>query len=112
GPLLARSYRQLAVGCRDSGQAEDVRLAAHVGPQRFRHFDRAVAALVVLDYRDERAADRQAGPVQRMHEFGLALRVAKARVHPSRLERLAIRARRDLAIHALAGKPDLEVVAL
>ena len=62
---------------------------------------RAVGLLVVLHHRDERAADRETRAVQRVHELGLALRVAKARLHAPRLERLAVRARRDLAIGVL-----------
>src|SRR5205807_7685106 len=56
--------------------------------------------------------DREAGSVQRVHELGLALLVAESRLHPSRLERLEVAARRDLAIRALTGKPNLDVVRL
>ena len=34
--------------------------------------DRAVLLLVVLEDRDQRAADGEAGAVQRVHELGLA----------------------------------------
>ena len=33
---------------------------------------RSVLLLIVLENRDQRAADRQAGAVQRVHELGLA----------------------------------------
>src|SRR5690242_17016387 len=57
------------------------RPAAHVWPQDFGHLDRTIRTLVVLHHRDERAPDREPRAVQRVHELGLALRVAKARLH-------------------------------
>src|SRR4029079_17795438 len=60
-------------------------LAVHVGADGGGNVDRAIHALIVLHHGDERAADGKPGTIQRMHEFGLPLRVAKARLHPSRL---------------------------
>ena len=42
--------------------------AAHVGAQRLGDDDRAVGLLVVLEHGDQRAADREAGAVERVHE--------------------------------------------
>ena len=99
-PLFARPHREHALSAttRAGGRSAS---AAHVGLQRVGHVDAAVGALVVLQHGDQRAADREAGAVQRVHELGLALRVAKARLHAPRLERFAVRARRDLAIRVL-----------
>ena len=87
--------------------------AAHVGLQRVRHRDRAVCLLVVLHHRDQRAADRDAGAVERVDEArDLAVLAAIARVHAPRLEVAADRAGRNLAVHVLARQPDLDVVGL
>ena len=42
--------------------------AAHIGLQHRRDRDAAVLVLIVLQDRDERAADREAGAVERVHE--------------------------------------------
>ena len=67
---------------------------------------------MVFHHRDQRAPDGETRAVQRVHELRLALRVAEARLHPPRLERLAVRARRDLAVGVLRGQPHFEVVGL
>ena len=55
--------------------------------------DRAVLVLVVLEDRDQRAADRQARAVERVDEArALALLGPEARVHAPRLEVAAVRA--------------------
>src|SRR5207302_8438786 len=107
-PLRLPAFYQRAGSARRTDRLQ----GAHVGQQRARDVDSAVAALIVLHHRDERSPDREAGSVQRVHELWLALLVAESRLHPSRLERLEVAARRDLAIRALTGKPNLDVVRL
>jgi hypothetical protein len=41
---------------------------AHIGPQRHREWRSSRRLLVILHHRDQRAADRQAGAVQRVDE--------------------------------------------
>src|SRR3546814_20014031 len=54
---------------------------------------------------------RDAGSVERVHQLGLtSRRIAPARQHAPRLERLAVRARRDLAVGALRRQPHLAIV--
>ena len=53
----------------------DALQAAHVGAQGLRDHHRAVRLLVVLEDRDQRAAHREAGAVQRVQEARLALRL-------------------------------------
>ena len=52
--------------CRSHGR--DRLHAAHIGLQRVGHHDRAVGLLVGLHHRDQRAADRDAGAVERVDE--------------------------------------------
>src|SRR5262245_64540496 len=83
---------------------------AHVGPEHGGDTNGAVGLLIVLEDRDQRAADGQARAVQRV----TVLRPAPARravlqVEPARLERLAVRARGDLAVLRLPRQPDLDV---
>src|SRR5690349_12467741 len=101
---------------RSSG-ASNIRLdrldPAHIGPQRLRHLDGAVLALIVLHHRDQRATDRDAGAVERMHERAALLAgAAEARVHAPGLEIAAIGAARNLAIGVLTRQPDLDVIGL
>src|SRR5262249_26690836 len=92
--------------------ADDVE-AAHVGTQRRRHLNGAVAALVILHHRDQCPADRNARPVEGVHELRALLAGAtEARVHAPSLKVAEIGARRDLAIGVLARQPDLDVVGL
>ena len=57
------------------------------GRSTVRHRDRAVGVLVVLHHRDQRAADGDAGTVERVHQLGLAgRRIAPARLHAPGLE--------------------------
>src|SRR5579875_3093041 len=66
--------------------------SAHVGLERVGQRDRAVGPLIVFHHRDQRAADREAGAVERVDEacslsaFGL-----ETRVHAARLVIAAIR---------------------
>src|SRR3954452_1120929 len=60
--------------------------AAHVRLQYFRHSDRPVFLLVGFHDRDQRAANRGARTVQRMHEAGLAVASTVSRIHAPRLE--------------------------
>src|SRR4030095_5091575 len=83
--------------------------SVHVGLQRDRHVDAAVGALIILQNRDQRAANGEARTVQRMHKLGLALRVLESRLHPARLERFAIGTRRNFAICALTRQPHFQV---
>src|SRR5215831_1444375 len=96
-----------------SVSAADDLVAAQVRPQRLRNRDRPILALIVLEHRDQRAADREPRPVERVQWLWLArLRVAPTRLHAPRLKRLAVAARRDLSILVLARQPDLDVVGL
>src|SRR5690348_14260255 len=85
----------------------DHRGAAHVGLERIRHRDRAVALLIGLHHGDERAAHRDAGAVERVHVAHGTIFGTETRVHAARLEVAAHRAGRDLAIHLLPRQPDL-----
>src|SRR5512144_2558502 len=72
-------------------EAADIALdglhAPHVRLQRSRHLDSAISTLIVLQQGDQRAADSQAGAVQRVYEAGAFLALfARPRVHPPRLE--------------------------
>src|SRR5438552_657801 len=82
----------------------------HVLPQRLGNHDTAVALLIVLQNRNDRAAERQARAVERVYEACPFLRGAIADVRAPRLEIEEVRARRDLAICLLPGQPNLEVV--
>src|SRR5882672_3443606 len=110
GAVPATSPRKIGVGngasTRDRRSAApysraDASGAAKIRVQHLGQSDRAISLLVVLEHRHQRSPHRQSGPVERMYEFGLALCIPKARLHATRLERLAIRTRRNLAIGAL-----------
>src|SRR5438552_12274658 len=125
-PYFFCTVSELAAGLRALGTARDALETAsstlrrwgdacdpaQVRLQRCGDVDTAVGALVILHHGDQRAADREPGTVQRMHQPRLALCVAEARLHAPRLKSLAIRARRDLAVLALPRQPDLEIVSL
>src|SRR5579871_2001706 len=96
----------------DSIALLDHRDAAHVGLERVRHRDRAVALLIGLHHGDERAADRDARAVERVHGANAAVLATVTRVHAARLEIAAHRAGRDLAKEVLPRQPDLDVVGL
>src|SRR2546430_9165481 len=66
--------------------------AAHIGLQDVRHGNRAALLLIGFHDGDQRAADRGAGTVQRMHETRLAVGPAVARIHAPRLKVAAYRA--------------------
>src|SRR5438067_9563123 len=105
--LARRSARQLPAVRSDSFHA------AHIRMKRGGNLDGSVLLLVVLQDRDQRAADGQAGPIQRVDELGLSgALVAELDVRAAGLERLRITAGRDLAIGILAGEPHLDVVGL
>src|SRR6266705_6644946 len=84
--------------------------SAHIRLQCRRDVHSAVCALIVLHDRDQGAPHRKPGTVQGMQQLGPALLVAEARLHPPRLERLVVRARRNLAVIVVAGKPHLDIV--
>src|SRR5258708_1825732 len=87
--------------------------AAHIALQSIRHRNRAVGLLIGLHHRNQRAADRDAGAVERVHmAHGAAFLGAIARIHAPRLEFAADRAGRNLAVHVLPGQPYLDVVGL
>ena len=73
--------------------------------------DAAVALLVRLEHGDERARRRDGGAVERV-QVAHALLAAVARVEPARLVVGGVRARRELAVAALARQPGLDVVLL
>src|SRR5436190_6763329 len=70
-----------------------------------------VVRLVVLEEEHERERDGTGGAVQRVHESGLAV-AAETGAEPARRVVEVVRARRELAIPALGGKPGLDVVLL
>src|SRR3989441_3828087 len=125
-PYFFCTVSELAAGPRALGAARDALETAsstlrrwgdacdpaQVRLQRCGHVDTAVGALVILHHGDQRAADREPGTVQRMHQLRLALCIAEARLHAPRLKSLAIRARRDLAVLTLPRKPYFEIVGL
>src|SRR5437763_4226038 len=86
---------------------------AHIGTQCLGHRDGAVTLLVILEHSDQRATDREARSVERMHEARpLPFRRPKARLHAAGLQLAAIGAARDLAIGVLARQPDPDAVGL
>ena len=91
----------------------DVGEARKVAMQRLRDRNAAVLVLIVLHDRHQRAADREARAVQRMHETrALLAGPAAARVHAPRLEVAAVGTGADLPVHVLRRQPDLDVVGL
>src|SRR5205085_12615432 len=71
---------------------------AHVRPQSLGDNDRAVLLLIVLKDCEPRAADREAGAVERVYVLGLrAARAPETYLRATRLVRLEVRARRDFA---------------
>ena len=113
GQSFSSAWRQLERAARRSIGGGNHLAAAHERAQRRRDHHRAVLLLVVLEDRDQGAAHRQAGAVQRVHELGLAGALRPVLdVGAAGLERLAVRARRDLAVGLLARQPDLDVVGL
>src|SRR4051795_8873802 len=72
-------------------------LPAHISLQHIRHRDAAALLLIGLHHGDQRAADRDARAVERMHEVRRAPLGTVARIHAPRLEVAAVRARRNLA---------------
>src|SRR3989449_2535970 len=85
----------------------------HIRSKRARERDASVRFLVILEHRDERAAHGEPRAVERVAVLGAAAGGgAVADLGPARLERRAVRARRDLAVLPLPGQPDLHVVAL
>src|SRR5262249_9179577 len=86
--------------------------AAHVALQHIRHGKRATLLLLCLTHGAQRPADRDARPIESMEVAHLAILAAVARVHSAGLEIAAHRAGGYLAIHVLAGEPDLDVVGL
>src|SRR5690348_14728697 len=88
---------------------------AHIGLQNVRHRDRSALLLIGLHDRNQRAAYRSTGAVQRVHKMRLAVAATITRIHPARLEITADRAARNFPESpalALAGHPDLDVVGL
>src|ERR1700676_3000974 len=82
--------------------------SAHIALQYIGDRDRAVFLLVGFHHRDQRAADRGAGAVQRVHQPRLAVGPPIARIHAPGLEIAAHRAARDFAVGAalaLTGHP-------
>src|SRR6266568_1396779 len=84
----------------------------HVGLKNGWNIHTAVGALIVLHDRNQRTPDGEPRSVERVNELRLAFLVAEARLHASRLKRLEVRARRNLAVIVVAGKPHLDIVGL
>src|SRR6187401_1324981 len=73
--------------------------AAHERAQGVRNDDRAVLLLIVLENRNERAADRQTRSIQRVDVLCLACAVRpELDVRATRLESLAVRTGRNLPV--------------
>ena len=81
---------------------------AEVGPERLGHDHRAVGALVRLEDRHDPARGRERA-VEGGDRRGLAALGAVADVEPSRLERRAVRGRRELAVRVLGRHPRFDV---
>src|ERR1700693_4296477 len=88
-------------------------LESDEGDERLGDSDAAVSLLIIFQNRYHRAADGSAGTVERVHDLGLALRVApEANLRAARLKVGAVRARTDFPVAVLSGQPDLDVIAL
>ena len=85
---------------------------AHVRTKRFGNRHAAVSVLVVFEHGDERAADGEAGTVERVDVLGLAIFILEASAHAAGLEGLAVGAGRNLAVGVLRGDPDFKVCLL
>src|SRR3569833_341299 len=106
------SLRSRKIGNHSTRSAYN-REPAHVGLQDLGYLHAAVAILIVLHDRDQRAAHGETRAIQGMHELGLAgLGIAPSRLQTPRLKILEVAARGDLAILLLARQPHLEVVGL
>src|SRR6185312_8761778 len=91
----------------------DLLHAAHIRHQHVRNANGAVRLLIVFHDRDQRAAHREAGTVQRVDEaFYLAILAAIARLHPPRLEVAAVGAGGNFAEAVLARQENFDVVSL
>src|SRR5438552_8424599 len=89
------------------------RESAHIRTDGLGEDDASVGLLSVLEDGDDRPSDGETAPVEGRNEARLfARRRAKADLRAPRLEVAERRARADLAISVLAGKPDLQVVGL
>src|SRR3546814_1292747 len=88
----------------------DPYVPAEIGAQHHGNRHRPVRVLPVLQDREERPADGEAGAVEGMDEARPLLAPAtRARVHAPRLEIAAGGAARNLAVGALPRQPDLDV---
>src|SRR6185437_11451828 len=116
--MRARARSLIFTSAFSFGRAGNRREPAHVGTQRLGNRHRAVLVLVVLQDRDQRAADREARAVQRVHEARAPLPAIRAllgpitRIHAARLVIAAVGAARDLAVASLPRQPDLDVEGL
>src|SRR6516225_6928754 len=67
--------------------------SAHIGLQHVRHSNRSVAVLIGFHHCDQSAPDGDARTVERVNVTNIAVLAAIARIHASRLEIAAHRAR-------------------
>src|SRR6516165_4749168 len=87
--------RSIVVSIIDS-LCDEAREPAHPRREYRGHLHRAIPLLVVLEHGDQRAPDREPRAIEGVDRLGLAAhRVAPARLHAPRLERLAIAAGGD-----------------
>src|SRR5688572_26962297 len=94
-------------------RSRDDVLPVHEGAESLRDDYGSVSLLIILENRDQRAADRESGSVQRVDELSLprALR-AVLDAGAARLEGFRVAAGGNLAVGVLPRQPDLEVVGL
>src|SRR5439155_24431892 len=103
-PRPARRPRRRSVRIPRAGLASTLRRpseageAAEVRSERMRDRHAPVGLLAVFEHRDERASHGEPRAVERVSVLGAAARRAVADLGAARLERLAVRARGDLAV--------------
>src|SRR6516164_7650427 len=106
GSIECRSFRR-PLRCFSKPSWHDP-LSLHVRLQSLRHQHAPVGLLIIFENRQPSTPDGQTTAVQSVHElrFGLSL-PAEAYLGPPSLKSFEIRARGNLAVQLLSGKPDL-----
>src|ERR1700749_1533259 len=87
-------------------------VCSHIRPQYLWNKHTSIGLLIILNNRQPRASNGESAAVKGVHELGLVLPFrAVTDVRPPRLERLEIRAGRNLAEQLLPRQPDFKVVS-